>query len=296
VLTTGQRPPSEEGAETHILFVDDSGTKEYSLSGAYDSGNTRHFVFGGPFVAADQAKRLAAKLRRLKAETFGSDRVEIKSNWLRLENERTARYLRKFGLTDADLTRFVEAFYQAVVDSELVLIACVVDKVHMREDYGDRAWYPPAAAYEMLLQRAHAEIVDCRSSGTGRCFSVIVDDMSGATPKGHQYRENLRRHHIQLKKTGSTLWKGITFEHLRDLRFVDSQRSELLQVADVVAYNVFRQFRQYGEEWETHGLSALPAYDWFLRLCQKFRKGPNGRIQGFGVGKIPLRTRVPWRI
>lgn len=288
--------PTDRESDTHVLFVDDSGTKEYSPSGVYGAGNTRYFVFGGPFLTLDQARKLTARIRRLKTETFGTEGVEVKSNWLRLENERTARYLRKFGLSEADLTRFVEAFYQSVIDSDLMLIACVVDKIHMREDYGDRAWYPPAAAYEMLLQRAHAEIVDCRSTGSGRCFSVIVDDMSGATPKGHQYRENLRRHHVQLKKTGSTLFKGLTFEHLRDLRFVDSRQSELLQVADVVAYNVFRQFRQHGEEWETHGLSALPAYHWFSRLAKKFRRGPNGRVQGFGVGKIPLRTRVPWRI
>jgi hypothetical protein len=70
----------------------------------------------------------------------------------------------------------------------------------------------------------------------------------------------------------------------------------LLQVADVVAYNVYRQFREYGEEWETRGLPVLPSYEWFSRLLEKFRKGPNGRIQGFGVAKIPLRTQVRWRI
>jgi len=287
----------DEERETHVLYVDDSGTKEYSPSGDYGSGNTRYFVFGGPLLTVEQAKGLTAQIRHLKMETFRTSKVEIKSNWLRLENERTSRYLRKFGLSDARLTSFVQQYYQAILDSELTLIACVVDKVHMREDYGDRAWYPPAVAYEMLLQRAHSEIVDCGPPpGSERCFSVIVDDMSGATPKGNQYRENLRRHHVQLKKTGSTLWRGFTFEYLRDLRFVDSTQSELLQVADIVAYNVFRQFRQYGEEWETRGLAVLPAYDWFLRIAEKFRKGPDGRIQGFGVGKIPLRKRVPWRI
>ena len=283
-----------EEKETHVLYVDDSGTKEYSPTGTYGTGNTRHFVFAGLFLTVEQAKKATAELRRLKTEAFKTDNVEIKSNWLRLKQERTARYLRRFGLSDVDLTRFVEEYYQAVLDTDLTLIACVVDKVQMREEYKDRAWYPPAAAYELILQRAHAEIMDC---GPGeRCFSVIVDDMSGATPKGNQYRDNLRRQHMQLKKTGSTLCKGITFEHLQDLRFVDSKRSELIQVADLVAYNVYRQFRDYGEEWETRGLNTLPAYDWFSRIVTKFRRGPNGRIQGYGVGKIPLRTRVPWRI
>lgn len=282
--------------DTHVLYVDDSGTKEYSPDGVYGSGNTRYFVFGGPLLRVEDAKRLTTDLRALKRRTFQTDTVEVKSNWLRMENERKSRYLQKFGLSETELTLFVNHYYQIIVESELTLIACVVDKVHMREDYGDRAWYPPAAAYEMLLQRAHSEVADCRPSDSGRCFSVVVDDMSGATPKGHQYRDNLRRHHGQLKKTGSTLWKGFTFERLRDLRFVDSRLSELLQVADVIAYNVFRQFRQHGEQWETRGLPVLPTYDWFLRIAQKFRKGPDGRIQGFGVGKIPIRTRVPWKV
>jgi hypothetical protein len=288
--------PKTAEPPTHVLYVDDSGSKEYSPSGAYNSGNTRYFVFGGPLLELEQARRLSAKIRDMKKELFRNENVEIKSNWLRLENERTNRYLRRFGLSNEELARFVEKYYQAILDSDLVLISCVVDKVHMSEDYGDRAWYPPAAAYEMLLQRAHAEVEEYKSLGDGRCFSVVVDDMSGATPKGNQYRDNLRRHHGQLKKTGSTLWKGLSFERLRGLRFVDSRQSELLQVADIVAYNVYRQFREYGEEWETLGLPKLPAYDWFLRILSKFRKGPDGRIQGFGVGKIPLRTRVPWRV
>jgi hypothetical protein len=285
--------PAEE-PETHVLYVDDSGTKEYSDTGEYGTaGNTRHFVFAGAFLTLAEARKIIARLRRLKLAVFKTENVEIKSNWLRLKLERQARYLRKFGLTEAELTRFVERYYGTILNSDLVLIGCVVDKVHMQEQYGDNAWYPPAAAYELLVQRAHQEIIDC---GPGeRCFSVIVDDMSGATPKGNQYRENLRRHHRQLKRSGSLLWPGLTFEHLRDLRFVNSRNSEMIQLVDLVAYNVYRQFREYGEEWETAGLGTLPTYDWFLRIVPKFRTGPNGRIQGYGVGKIPLRRRVRWR-
>ena len=86
----------KEGIETHLLYVDDSGTKEYSSTGSYGAGNTRYFVFGGPFLEVEHAKRLTEQIRRLKQETFKTESVEIKSNWLRLEREREARYLRKF--------------------------------------------------------------------------------------------------------------------------------------------------------------------------------------------------------
>lgn len=284
----------DEDDDTHLLYVDDSGTKEYSPTRDYDTGgNTRHFVFAGAFLTRNEARRITEQLRSLKRAVFKTENVEIKSNWLRLRLERQARFLRKFGLSEADLSSFVERYYGTILTSDLVLIGCVVDKVHMQEQYGDNAWYPAAAAYELLVQRAHQEIIGC---GPGeRCFSVIVDDMTGATPNGNQYRENLRRHHRQLKGSGSRLWPGLTFEHLRDLRFVNSRNSEMVQLVDLVAYNVYRQFREYGEEWETAGLKTLPTYDWFRRIVPKFRTGPNGRIQGYGVGKIPLLKRVRWR-
>jgi len=98
-----------------------------------------------------------------------------------------------------------------------------------------------------------------------------------------------------LKKNGSRLLKkkfGFSRIH-GDVRFEDSAHSELIQVADIVAYNVFRQFTDYGDEWEMHGLSALPTYEPFERLSTKFRKGAHGRIQGYGVVKVPLRNRIP---
>lgn len=119
---------------THVLYVDDSGTKEYSPSGAYGPGNTRYFVFGGLFLARGEARRLSTSIQAIKVETFGTENVEIKSNWLRLRDERERRYLRKFGLADLQLNHFVEKYYQALLDSESMLMACVVDKVHMRED------------------------------------------------------------------------------------------------------------------------------------------------------------------
>jgi len=175
----------------------------------------------------------------------------------------------------------------------LRLFAAVVDKVHVAEDYTS-PWYAPAIAYEILLQRVVQEVkLPTR-------VSVVIDDMTGATPKGRQYRANLEVHHARLKKNGSSLLKGLDFAPLLPgIRFVDSARSHLVQVSDVVAYNVFRQFVDHGECWEQptpgpDGRLTLPTYHWFNILGKKFCQGPNGRVQGFGVVKFPLRRRIPW--
>lgn len=275
---------------THRLYIDDSGTKEYAPDGRYDAGNTRYFVLGGVLADNDTARGMIEALRSVKERYFGTPSVEMKSNWLRIPKERKKHYLDRYAMSEDNLRAFVEDYYSSLLLIDFVLIACVVDKVHMAEDYSD-PWYAPAVAYELMIQRAQREM-----EGRG-FFSVEIDNMSGATPKHRKYSDNLIRQHDQMRRSGSRLRRGMAFDRLiGNLRFVDSARSELVQVADIAAYNVFRQFTEYGEEWETRGLNRLPTYNYFRRIGRKFRRGPNNRIQGYGVVKMPLRQRVPWRL
>ncbi len=279
----------------YALYIDDSGTKEYAdtPSGYSRSGNSRYFVFGGVLITTSKSGLLSERIKALKHSVFGTADLEIKSNWLRIPKERERRYKQRFGVSDNEIEGFVSAYYDAIVQSDLLLYAVVVDKVHVQEDYSI-PWYAPAIAYEILMQRI---VQTVKSPDT---VSVIIDDMTGATPKGRQYRANLSRHHEQLRKHGSKLKKGLDFSPVSPgIRFVDSANSNLIQVADVMAYNVFRQFVEYGEEWEKgvkgpDGKAHLPTYEWFEKLGVKFYQGPGGRVQGYGVVKFPLRNRIQW--
>lgn len=276
---------------TYFLFIDDSGTKEYARPGEQygRTGKSRFFVFGGVLIAEDTAAGLAQRIADLKRATFSTADAELKSNWLRIPKERRSRYLDRFRVSPEALDQLVEQIYDAVVATDLQLLAAIVDKSHMQELYGERAWYAPAVAYDCLLQRVAQEI---RAPHSVRVF---IDDMSGATPKGNQYRDNLRAHHAQLCATGSKLQRSIKFDTIEPgVRFVDSARSHLIQVADIVSYNVNRQFVDFPDAWETKGQSVLPTYAWFLRLATKFRTDGLGRFQGYGVAKFPLRTQVRW--
>lgn len=275
---------------THAMYIDDSGTKDYSPTGTYlpDQGPTRYFVFAGVLATLDSASQLAQAVKSAKRSIVGEKEPELKSNWLRMPHERERRYLSAFGITDDELDKLVDAVYKQVLAADIELIACVVDKAHMVERYGDKAFYPPAAAYETLTQR-----LQNRLKGHGTC-QVFVDDMTGKNPKGNEHKKLLTRHHERLRKYGSKMMgPTMRMDSLGDLRFQSSARSELIQVADLVAYNVYRQFVDYGEEWERNA-SQLPAYSYFNRLASKFRKGPNSRVQGYGIVKMPLFHRVKW--
>ena len=181
----------------------------------------------------------------------------------------------------------MDDYYRLILQAPLRFVSAVVDKLHMQETY-QQPWYAPTAAYEVLLQRA----VQAVSNDTK--VVVTMDDISGRTPKRNFYKALLQEHHAKLQRFGSILQKGISFSCFEGpVRFANSATSDLVQVADVAAYNIYRQFKEYGLEWEQQ-LVKLPVYEHFARIVGKFYQGPRGRIQGFGVVKFPLRNRVPW--
>jgi hypothetical protein len=279
---------------THILYIDDSGTKEYAdAPEEYKSkrGKSRYFVFGGALLTPDCASLLSRAIIKLKLECFGTECVEIKSNWVRIDSERKRRYLKPHDISEERFKQFIDDYYAAIVDCDLIFIAAVIDKLHMQEEYPKNPWYPPAVAYDLLLQRVEKEL---KRVGD---VSVIIDDMTGATPRGNQYKFNLTRQHQRMIQRGSALMSGFNFKLFnKALRFVNSAQSHLVQVADIAAYNVYRQFVDHGEEWETQGITELPTYPHLARIENKFRKDANGRVQGYGIVKFPLRKRIPWRV
>ena len=114
----------------------------------------------------------------------------------------------------------------------------------MQETYSS-PWYAPTAAYEVLMQRA------VRAVAVGDTLAVTMDDITGKTPKAHDYKRLVGAHHDRLRKHGSVLQPEISFKALVDpIRFMNSAHSDLLQVADIVAYNLHRQFRDHGPAWE----------------------------------------------
>jgi hypothetical protein len=276
------------------LFVDDSGTREYADDGNYEtSGKSLYFVYGAILAEQREASLLVPRLRELKRLTFKTADLEIKSNWLRIPKERTSRYIEPYGVSEQALTQFTDDYFRLLGDAPVELIGSVVNKLHMQEDYlpPRSPWYAPTAAYEFLLQRA------VQAATVGGTLSVTIDDIGGSTPKRSPYKRLVAEHHASLRARGSRLQPAISFKALqRDARFVGSQHSDLIQAADLVSYCVHRQFRDHGEAWERPQPGhKLPMYDYFRRLAHKFRTDGDGRIQGFGIVKCPLRNRVVWR-
>jgi len=78
--------------------------------------------------------------------------------------------------------------------------------------------------------------------------------------------------------------------------FAASSKFNLLQVADLVAYNVFRQFRDHGDTWDKPNAPNVPVYKPLRPLLRRFMLGPAGEIEGWGIVKWPHDRLSKWRV
>jgi hypothetical protein len=267
------------------IYIDDSGEKEYGEK------TSRYFVYAGVVVNRAEERALSDEIDSLKRETFGTANVEIKSNWLRQPKERKRRYCDPFGLTDDALTQFVDRVYTFMQSDRLTYVAAAVDKPQMIEKYGEKRYYPSALAYQFILQRYQKH---CGQSGA--VGYVTIDDMDGSSPKKNQWRALLSNQHERLKKDGCR-FTALRFDNVAPRAlFAASSRFNLLQIADLIAYNVFRQFRQYGDAWDRPNTAMLPVYGRLETVMGRFMRSVDGQVAGWGIVKWPKITSTRWGI
>jgi hypothetical protein len=264
------------------IYIDDSGEKEYGEK------TSRFFVYAGVIVDRADEAAITAEVDRLKQSAFGTTDVEIKSNWLRFPPERQRRYLDRFKISEARLRQFVDELRQFMTSDRFTYLAAAIDKPAMQDRY-PTPWYPSATAYHFLLQRYEKHCADAGASGL-----ITIDDMDGSSPKNNEWRDLLRAQHTRLKKDGCPLTK-MTFPNMpKAPLFASSARFNLLQLADLLAYNVFRQFREHGDAWDKG--EAMPIYKHLDPLLRRFRIGPDGVIEGWGIIKWPHDRTGRWLV
>jgi hypothetical protein len=67
----------------------------------------------------------------------------------------------------------------------------------------------------------------------------------------------------------------------------------LVQLADLAAYNVYRQFVDYGREWEKPTQETLLLYSYFQRMVGNLIT-KDGRVRGIGLCKLPDAAKINW--
>ncbi len=261
----------------YLFYVDESGQREYNTK------SSRHFVLGAVAISDGDWREWNQKINAIKQECFGTTQVEWKSVNLRQPDKRRRFYLEPFGITPEKLTAGVEAMFALINDAPLTLFAAVVDKRQMMTQY--TAPVPATEmAYELLLERVAGFLAHCDNTPCGIIIHDLIQESASSEARSHQ--KAIVELHEKFQRRGRTDFASVE-KIIEGVHFLPTDQSNFLQVADLVAYNVYRQFSEHWEEWEEEPLSRVTKYGFFERLLPKFYNSEAGAVKGYGIKKFP---------
>lgn len=289
------------------VFVDDSGKKEYLTPYSKDFIDNppkfdkyenfwwdNYFVLAGVRIKQENIGEIDRKINILKEKYFHTHKVEVKSDWLRNPNQRKKHYLDQYKISSEKLNDFGEKFINIIANykKELKIIASVFDKRY----YGNQK--RQTAEGKPLLKST--QVFFERIQFAGNYNIVIFDQMeSSLQVKSGQhgkilkvFQENEGLEKIYVEKYGA----------ISDIKFAESKKENFLQIADICAYNIFRQFAQYGREWsgskkDKVGKSRMTPYSYFDRIrCNFFYNPFNMQVRGYGLVCIPDVKKINWNL
>ncbi|MBY0473231.1 DUF3800 domain-containing protein [Patescibacteria group bacterium] len=288
------------------VFIDDSGSKEYVTPHAKEfvdnpppyKGNEafwrgNYFVLCGVSIDNADLKDLNDQFNALKKKYFGTYDVEVKSVWMRIPDKRKKYYLDPYGITPEQLNQFGEEYFDLIAKNadRMKLFATVFDKRYYGPSRNKPEGTPLLKAAQVLLERIH--------SYCGGGCSVVFDQMESSLSITRGAHNKLQG--VYLKNEGMANIYVPSYGNIDDVTFKKSSSENFLQVADVCAYTIARQFIEHGGEWNGSnknpaGDVVLRTYDYFKRIRCNFYVGGifRSKVRGYGLVCIPDIAKINW--
>jgi len=224
----------------YFFYIDESGSRDPSI-GTADKPKDHLYVLLAvglferqwhPFdrMIAHVKLELADYLRRNGKGRFELADCEVKSNWIRNAKERAEKSPFLNALDDADRERLVSAYFHQLGPRNAVVMAAVIDKRHLRDHVTHETLHKKA--YEFLLERIQHYM---REYHPKHQALIVMDDTS------KQLNRAVAMKHAYFQRAGN---QNLTFPQIVEYPFfAASELSHGVQLADLLAYNVYRAFR-----------------------------------------------------
>jgi hypothetical protein len=200
----------------YLLYLDDAGSP----------GNAEaYFVLGGIRVFEAQVDWFSREIDKLGAAYNAAAPEDVEFHASEIFSRRMAQW---DNLSSDEARGTLKSVLQVVSNSYNTtrLFACAIDKkVYPRLD-------PVEMAFEDLCKRFDLFLSRLKSEGDPQCAMIILDKTTRET--------SLHKLSREFRKVG-TQWGSL--KNIADTPFfVDSRASRLAQLADHVAYSVFRRY------------------------------------------------------
>jgi hypothetical protein len=254
----------------YFFYVDESGSRDPSVGTPEAPKNHLYVLLAvgmferqwRPFdrLISNVKLELADYLRRDGKGTFELADCEVKSNWIRNSKERQQRSAFLSALHADDLERLVGSYFNQLSDRNMIIMAAVIDKRYLHEHMTHETLHKKA--YEFLLERIEQFMNGYHHKHQAL---VVMDDTS------KQLNRAVAMKHAFFQRAGN---QNVRFHHIVEYPFFTaSELSNGVQLADLLAYNVYRAFN-----------SQDMAYQYFqLMLPHFYRREEGAQLDGLKV-------------
>ena len=221
---------------------------------------------------------LAERLRRSGAGTFDLAQCEVKSNWLRnpRAREKDSPFLN--ALSSGELQNIAEVYFSQIAKRNAVVIASVIDKRYL--PVGTTLKTLHQQAYELVLQRIQSYMRTYHNrhqalivmDDTDKSLNQIVALQHASFLRDGKWLTSVQSIQEFHRPTASDLPGGVqltmnpTFQNIVEYPFFTrSELSNGVQLADQLAYNVYRASRDHD--------ASYPYFEDMLRYFYRSRDG-----------------------
>ena len=204
--------------------------------------------------------QLADELYKRGKGRFALSDCEVKSTWIRNPRGRARESPFLDSLEKEDRQRLVDTYFRQVGERNVVLMAVVVDKRYLHDYVTHELLHKKA--YELVLERIQHYM---REYHRKHRAVMVMDDTS------KQLNQAVAMQHARFQRVGN---QNMMFPAVVEYPFFTrSELSNGVQLADLLAYNVYRAFRD-----EDLG------YSYFQELLPHFYRRPvGGALAGLKV-------------
>ena len=254
----------------YFFYFDESGSRDPSV-GTAAKPKDHLYVLLAVGMYEQQWRPFETEISGLKLELadylhrdgdvrFELADCEVKSNWVRLPAERAKRSKFLHGLHPDDLTRLTEAYFGQVAERNTVVMASVIDKRFLHNHVTHETLH--MTAYEFLLERIQHYM---REYHPKHRALIVMDDTS------RQLNRAVAMKHASFQRAGN---RNMKFPAIVEYPFFTrSELSNGVQLADLLAYSVYRAFKD--EDF---------AYPYFKRLLPNvYRRRDGAALDGLKV-------------
>ena len=231
----------------YFFYFDESGSRDPSV-GTPDLPKDHLYVLLAVGMYERQWRPFDLEISRVKLELAGylardgkgkydlAD-CEIKSNWIRRPGTRAKHSPFLDSLDTRDMNRLIATYYRQLTERNTVLLATIIDKRKLYPNVTHDALH--RKAYEFLLERIEHYM---REYHNRHQALIVMDDTS------KQLNRSITLQHAQFQRSGNP---NMHFPHIVEYPFFTrSELSNGVQLADLLAYNVYRAFRDECLDYE----------------------------------------------